>query len=263
MAAIRCRNHGWSPPLLQLAHQDPTICHAVIATGIMSKRCPVNELFTPWNGQANSLYQSALGQYCKAVAYFRSQLEESLQSEQVSLGNVAACCVLLMFEFMQGNADGLLTHLRSAIKLAENVSESPQTKPFSDLLTLLEIIATTWLNLDRSGGGEEFLTTVEPQNIRFRLDVWCQAFAAACQKRQVMPGYHHSLLRANYLVAVLTVDAILDDKQFAKPGRGDPADVVGKSKSRGFYEIVEITEAILENGQPFSRMSPFARVLWV
>ncbi|KAL4895174.1 hypothetical protein BDV59DRAFT_174590 [Aspergillus ambiguus] len=303
------QNHGWAPPFLQLAHQDPAICHAVIATGIMSKRYQINELFTPWNVQANSLYQSALGQYCKAVAYFRSQLEKSLQSEQVSLGNVAACCVLLIiFEFMQGNADGLLTHLRSAIKLAESVSESPQTKPFSDLLTLFEIIATTWLNLDRafsnssihfsdihpsqmplplhsdpqmlyydlvnvknevmtlhhaivsvrgdverSRVGSEFLPTVEPQTIRFRLDVWRQAFAAACQKHQVMPGYHQSLLRANYLVTVLTVDAILDGKQLVKPGRGDPADVVDNSKSRGFYEIVEITEAILENGQPFSR----------
>ncbi|KAJ5811341.1 hypothetical protein N7474_007642 [Penicillium riverlandense] len=117
----------------------------------MSKRYQVNELSTAWDSQANRLYQAALEQYGKSVACFRSQLGANLESNPRSLEIAPACCVLLvMFEFMQGNADGLLLHLRNATKLAASVSTSPQTQSFVYLLTLIDMVAATWLNLDRS-----------------------------------------------------------------------------------------------------------------
>jgi hypothetical protein len=54
--AAALQNHGWTSPFLQLSHQVPAICHAVIATGIISKRYQVNDLSTPWDPQANRLY---------------------------------------------------------------------------------------------------------------------------------------------------------------------------------------------------------------
>lgn len=145
------KNLGWSPPLLQLSHHDRAIRHAIIANGIMSKRYQENELAATANPQTDKLYQEALGQYGKAVACFRSQIQDSQQSSSQSLENFPATCVLLvMFEFMQGNAEGLLLHLQSAIKLSSRASNGPQAQNFLKLLTLIDMVSSTWVNVYRS-----------------------------------------------------------------------------------------------------------------
>ncbi|KAF3390370.1 hypothetical protein F1880_009045 [Penicillium rolfsii] len=152
--AAALRNHGWTPPLLQLSHQDPAIRHAVIANGIMSRRYQASEISASTEPQANNLSQAALQQYCKAIACFRFQLGASLESPDVnptSLETAPACFVLLiMFEFMQGNASGLMIHLKHANKLATTFPRSRQAQSFINLLALIETVAIMWLNLDLS-----------------------------------------------------------------------------------------------------------------
>ncbi|KAL3471241.1 hypothetical protein BJX99DRAFT_263438 [Aspergillus californicus] len=144
-------NLGWSPPLLQLSHHDRAIRHAIITTGIMSKRYQENELAAAANPRTDKLYQEALEQYGKAVACFRSQIRDSQQSGSQSLENLPATCVLLvMFEFMQGNAGGVLFHLQSAVKLTSRASNGPHAQNFRKLLTLIDMVTSTWVNLYRS-----------------------------------------------------------------------------------------------------------------
>ena len=145
------RRHGWTPPLLQLSHQNPAICHAVTACGILSKRYQVNELSTAWDSEANDLHAKALQQYGKAVAGFRAQLSSSLEGRTSLVEYAPACCFLLIvFEFLQGNAEGLLLHLNGANRLLESAASSgnPLIQSFSNLLAMIDMIVVTWLSLD-------------------------------------------------------------------------------------------------------------------
>lgn len=145
------RRHGWAPPLLQLSHQNPAICHAVAACGILSKRYQVNELSTAWDAEANELHEKALQQYGKAVVGLRSQLSSSLGGQTSLVEYAPACCFLLIvFEFLQGNAEGLLLHLNGANKLLASAASSgnPLVQSFSNLLAMIDMIVVSWLSLD-------------------------------------------------------------------------------------------------------------------
>jgi Fungal specific transcription factor domain len=146
-------SHPWTPPLLQLSQQDPAIYHAIIATGIMSRAYEVTPVFSAWDSQSNSMYQVALQQYGKAVACFRWQLAGmTLDGDHSpSPQNALTCCVLLIiFEFMQGNASGVRLHLQNAIKIAAGLRKCPQGQLFANLLALIDMVTMMWLNLDQS-----------------------------------------------------------------------------------------------------------------
>lgn len=303
-------NHGWTPPLLQLSHQDPAICHAVIANGIMSRRYQENALFSARDPQAIALYRSALQQYGKAVACFRSQLAGT-SVHPTSLQNAPACCVLLiLFEFMQGNAGGLLLHLRNATRLVASLEISPLAQSFVNFLALIDMIAMTWLNLDQPystvsiqipkaypnkiaparHSDLEILTYdlvniknevmawrhttaiarrdskalgIDPnktsyelswQSIQSRLKSWDREFMAVSPTKEDIATHHPSLLRANYLLTVLIVDEVHNQQLSAQPlAKADPVTYAGLPKLGYFYDIIEITEAVLEAGYSSSQ----------
>ncbi|OKL61579.1 hypothetical protein UA08_03260 [Talaromyces atroroseus] len=146
-------NNPWAPSFLQLAQQDPAIYHAVIATGIMSRTYQATPVFSTWDSQSNSMYQVALQQYGKAVACFRWQLAGINLDDDHSPSppNALTCCILLIiFEFMQGNASGIRLHLKNAIKFAAGLGKCPQGQLFANLLALIDMIMMMWLNLDQS-----------------------------------------------------------------------------------------------------------------
>jgi hypothetical protein len=149
--AAALQKHGWTPPFLQLSHQDPAIRHAVIANGIMSRRYQASELSASMDPETNILYQVALQQYGKAVACFRSRLEAVPEGNLGSLETIPACFLLLiMFEFMQGNAAGLIMHLRNTASLKTIFGMSRQAQSFTQLLAFIEMVAAMWLDLDWS-----------------------------------------------------------------------------------------------------------------
>ncbi|CRG82773.1 hypothetical protein PISL3812_00119 [Talaromyces islandicus] len=291
-------NHGWTPPLLQLSHQNPAICYAVIANGIMSRRYEVDELFASRDLQANSLRQTALQQYGKAVACFRSQLAEG---NAVLLETAPACCVLLiMFEFMQGNADGVLLHLKNATRLTASIGTSSQKEMFVKLLALIDMVVALWLNLDLSFSDASLrlpnsqmpliphsdltalsyelanikndvmswrhavacahrdpkaLTTIDlvgfVTDIQSRLDSWYYEFVAVVPTPQDIAEHRGALLRANYLVTALTVDAVQKQQEQLNPATSPTGPDLSKLKN--FYEITELAEAVLSTGYLFPR----------
>ncbi|OJI99667.1 hypothetical protein ASPVEDRAFT_81262 [Aspergillus versicolor CBS 583.65] len=304
--AAALENLGWTPPLLQLSHHDRAIRHAIIANGIMSKRYQENQLLANANSQTDELYREALGQYGKAVACFRSQLQDSQESSRQSLENLPAMCVLLvMFEFMQGNAEGLLLHLQSAIKLASRARNGPQAQNFHKLLTLIDMVASTWINLYRSHShttlqlpkitasqmplpmpsdlitlsydlinikndlmtlrhfvasapGAASIQILDPSNlfeanlegIQCRLEAWISAFIRLSATDAKSCIYRCSLLRANYLLAILELDAI----RKVQPAWGsycvdssEKSDSL-KAKMKTCSEIVDLVEEVTRKG---------------
>lgn len=259
----------------------------------MSRRYQANALSAADDSQSISLYQAALQQYGKAVACFRSQLAAS----PLSLENAPACCVLLiLFEFMQGNAASLLLHLKNATRIADSVNTGPQAGCFVNLLALIDMVAAMWLDLERSYSDvslrlsisqmpltrhsdlvalgydlsdikNEVMTwrhvvvsarreTVDLNSfstaIQSRLDFWHQEFVAVSPNEDDIAWRRNSLLQANYLATMLVVDSVHNRQQqllSEKPIRAAPA----MPKLRYFYEIIELTDAVLEADYSFSR----------
>ena len=117
----------------------------------MSRRFQASGLSVSQSGQASALNHAALLQYGKAVAVFRSQLGTGLAYTSQPLEHAPVCCVLLiLFEFLQGNVDGVLIHLKNATRLVASIGTNPQTRSVTSLLSMMDMVVVVWLNLDRA-----------------------------------------------------------------------------------------------------------------
>ena len=280
----------------------------------MSRRYQASEISASTEPQANNLHQTALQQYCKAIACFRSQLGAGHDGNPPSLETAPACFVLLiMFEFMQGNASGLIIHLKHANKLATTFGKSRQTQSFINLLALIETVAALWLNLDLSHSDaspclqelnkcprhlklphgpnslyhdlswisddvlkwrhavasshvDSTTHVVDPMSfyavshrtIQSKLDTWHERFVTSSSNEKDSAPHYHSLLRVNYLVTVLVVDAVHQRHLSAQPIQDEPTYSRDPPKLDHFNDIIESTTAVLEIGHSFSRYYPCA-----
>lgn len=280
----------------------------------MSKRYQASEISASTEPQANILSQAALQQYCKAIACFRSQLGAGLDGNLPSLETAPACFVLLiMFEFMQGNASGLIIHLKHANKLATTFGRSGQTQSFINLLALIETVAALWLNLDLShvdaspclqelnkcprplslphdqrllyhdlswinddvlkwrhavasaqvGSTTHVVDpksfyTVSRRTIQSKLDAWHERWVTETSNEEDSAPNYYSLLRVNYLVTVLVVNAVHQRYLSAQPIQDVSTHSREPPKLDYFNEIIESTTAVLEADQSFSRYYPCA-----
>jgi hypothetical protein len=207
---------------------------------------------------------------------------------------------------MQGNAGGILLHLSNALKLTASLEKTPQTQLFVNVLTLIDMVAMTWLNLDQSYSNmslqipkvyanklpvtrhcdletltydlvnikNEVMTwrhtlacactkakgngiasnhssfAASRQTIQSRLDAWYREFLSVLPNTEDITTHRRSLLRANYLVTELIVADVYNQHFSAQTNTNtDP----GLSRSEYCYEIVEITESVLEAGYSSSR----------
>jgi hypothetical protein len=150
----------WHGTVLQMSHTDPTIMHSAIALGLIGERLQINEVLTDENPVANARHFSAQVQYQKAITQFVKQLN---RSDDSSLRSTLICClVLICFEFLQGNEEGALVHLKSGLNILENywtsnaslqVSSQTSARGWSDLddmiriFGVLDVQASNWLGL--------------------------------------------------------------------------------------------------------------------
>jgi hypothetical protein len=112
-----------------------------------------------------------------------------------------------MFEFMQGNAENMLVHLSTAVRLAGTVGTSPLVQPLLFLLSMTDMIAVLWLNLDRAYSDvllqfQQLSTCALPPPLQPDLGTLCRdlidiendvmtfCHAVACS-RQDPPGLNH------------------------------------------------------------------------
>lgn len=280
----------------------------------MSRRYQASEISASTEPQANNLQQAALQQYGKAIACFRSQLGPGLDGNLPSLGTAPACFVLLiMFEFMQGNASGLIIHLKHANKLATTFGRSGLAQSFINLLALIETVAALWLNLDLSHADaspclqelnkcprppsfscgpnslfhdlswinddilkwrhavasahmdlrthavdQKSFYALSRRTIQSQLDTWHERWVTRSSSEEDSAPHYYSLLRVNYLVTVLVVDAVHQRHLSAQPIQDEPTYSREPPRLDHFNEIIESTTAVLEAGHSFSRYYPCA-----
>ena len=152
----------WNSLILQTSQQDLAIRHGVIALGALGERLRINNVLTLDNEEANKRHDFACSQYCKAIQELRMQLcSESEHSTRITL---LSCFLFICFEFLQGNDNGVLAHLRSGL----NILRRSQINPFRiestchlrvtvlsqdfaynvmQLFGLLDSLAALWLGL--------------------------------------------------------------------------------------------------------------------
>ncbi|KAK6537226.1 hypothetical protein TWF694_011422 [Orbilia ellipsospora] len=151
-------SYDWSTFILQSAHQNRTLLHGIIGIGSLCKKLEVNDHVISNAPDAKALHEFALEQYFEAISGLRSALDNSsgdvLPQESVLLASI----LFVIFEFLQGNADGAIIHLRSGFQIASNLEDSSLARRMQILLAMMDMTMTVWLGKDRgySGSGISF-----------------------------------------------------------------------------------------------------------
>ena len=150
----------WGSTVLQMSHADSTIMHSAIALGLMGERFQINLVATDDNALANTRHMSAQVQYYKAITRLVKQLDRNDDSTLRS--TLMSCSVLICFEFLQGNEEGAIMHLKSGIKILErwlggsglnHKRPLPKLKGWDDIddmvriFGVLDLQGTNWLGL--------------------------------------------------------------------------------------------------------------------
>ena len=144
--------------ILQSSHCDEAVRSAAVALGSIGMRLCFNELLTLDSEQANSCHDFAHLQYYKALKRLRERI--SNDSEGSADLALILCYMFTVFEFLQGNDAGSLTHLRSGLNILRRDHGSLSTglemvSPDQDPLrhemlrafSVMDVEATMWLGL--------------------------------------------------------------------------------------------------------------------
>lgn len=109
------RSSFWNSLILQVSHHDSVVRHAVVAIGSLGERLDINRVLTWQNPEANKRHEFACSQYYYAISELRKRLGSD---KEHSMESILMCCFLFIcFEFLQGNEDGVLTHLKSGLDI--------------------------------------------------------------------------------------------------------------------------------------------------
>jgi hypothetical protein len=121
----------WSKISLQMAHSEPTVRHAVIALGYLSKTEPGNlkharSGFQVLNGSRFFLYH-----YNEAVRNLIVRMAEPSYSPEIGLVN---CLLFVCIEFLRANYCTAFTHMTNGLRLIGEWQKSQRVdSPFGDL----------------------------------------------------------------------------------------------------------------------------------
>lgn len=108
--------------VLQASHIDELLKHTIVSLGSIGERLTINEVLTSDNEQANERHQFARWQYGKALKGLQIRL--GAVPEKAGSATFVFCFLFAIFEFLQGNEAGCLTHLRAGIKFLESMDSA-------------------------------------------------------------------------------------------------------------------------------------------
>ena len=138
--------------ILQACHTDSAIRHAVIAMGAMGQRLRTNHLLTSDNEEANKIHDFAQAQYCKALNHLRAHMSSNPEGSMHLA--IISCFLFTIFEFLQGNDEGSLVHLKSGLNILRRELEASAgeqqdalRKEVTRVFSIMDIQATAWLVL--------------------------------------------------------------------------------------------------------------------
>lgn len=138
----------WIETILQLCHHDYAIREAAMALGGLSQRFETNQVMTSANDVANHLDLLSLSHYQKSLRTTRKTLEESVRDKDVVKQTLVSCILFVIIEFLRGNEQALLVHLRSGCRLLQQyprlaIGEARHVR----LFVQIDYLVTMWLDL--------------------------------------------------------------------------------------------------------------------
>lgn len=185
-----------NPLVFQASHVDTALRHAVTAFGALGERLQIHEVIShPENEHANKLHDFAISQYYKAIGELRKQLCSGNQ-HSVEL-TLMTCFMFICIEFLQGNENGALTHLKSGLEIlrrpqnsyltaAQNRLSLTSSNPegfdvhLVDLYTTLKRTAATWIGESLHG-----VVTTLTESLDFGSLIW-EGFSTVAEAQKYL-----------------------------------------------------------------------------
>ena len=104
----------WSRIVLQMAHSEPAVRHAVIALGALCQTEPGDMKHACAGFIANHERKVMLSHYNKSIGCLVNRMSDATYSPELGL---VICLLFVCIEFLQGNYHAAFTHLRNGFKL--------------------------------------------------------------------------------------------------------------------------------------------------
>lgn len=115
----------WSRIVLQLAHSEPAVRHALIALGSLCETETGTMKYARAKFAADENYRFVLTQYNKSVRSLVQRMNETTYSDEVGL---VTCLLFICMEFLRGNYHAAFTHMKNGLRI---ISDRRETRPDS------------------------------------------------------------------------------------------------------------------------------------
>lgn len=148
--------------IMQLAHSDDTVKHAVVALGSLGEQLAKYRSLSPLALDRDSRLLFARVQNAKAIHQLRKQLSNRRQ-QSIELALIA-CFLFVIFDFLLGDDESSYAHLKAGLNILRRcyaiqegvaistdralfVAQSPLVIDFARIFTELDFHAALWLGL--------------------------------------------------------------------------------------------------------------------
>jgi Fungal specific transcription factor domain len=182
----------WDSLLLQASHVEPAVRHALIALSSLHKGYELNRTNLGNINTSEAEFQArfALQQYTKAIGL----LTPNNTSNQSSLQSILISCILFVWiEFLQGNLDTALYHLRGGLQVLRGLQQRSSIPNIDSSLPRLFRRLHTQASLHGSPTSD-FNSTVSEEHINLGYHV-PQNFSSIFEARESMDTSLHFIFR--------------------------------------------------------------------
>ena len=148
--------------IMQLAHSDDTIKHAVVALGSLGEQLAKYKSLSPLALDRDSRLHFARVQNAKAIHHLRKHLSND-QQQSIELALIA-CFLFVIFDFLLGDDESSYVHLKAGLNILRGcyaiqegvtvsidralfVAQSPLVIDFARIFTGIDLHAAIWLGL--------------------------------------------------------------------------------------------------------------------
>jgi hypothetical protein len=104
----------WSRIVLQMAHSEPAVRHALVALGALCQNEPGDMKHACATLIATREREAMVAHYNKSISCLVSRMSEATYPHELGL---VICLLFVCIEFLQGNYDAGFTHLRNGFRL--------------------------------------------------------------------------------------------------------------------------------------------------
>jgi len=142
-------NQSWIDTILQLSHTNEAIRHATIAIGGLGKRFQSGDVMSSRDSKSLHFDTLALSNYQKSLGMLSHTLATSNTAPAYDTlrQTLITCILFVIIDFLRGNDESLLVHLRSGSRLLQQHQDLAVGDARLHFLFLqVDMLVTLWLD---------------------------------------------------------------------------------------------------------------------